>query len=72
MSSTESKRRLGKLPAAIEYCGIGRSSLYELAPQHPGLFVKFKGATLVNFAVLDRILDALPPARIKAPPKKHT
>jgi len=31
--------------------------------------VKFRGATLVDFAKLDEILNALPPPKIKAPPK---
>jgi hypothetical protein len=66
---SESPRpRSGRIPAAIKY-SVGRSSLYEIAAEHEGLFVKFRGATLVDFAKLDEILDALPPAKIKAPPK---
>lgn len=67
---SESPRpRSGRIPAAIKYSGIGRSSLYEIAAEHEGLFVKFRGATLVDFAKLDEILDALPPAKIKTPAK---
>jgi hypothetical protein len=62
--------RTGKIPDAVEYSGIGRSSLYELAPQYEGLFVKFRDSTLVNFEVLDRIIDELPPAKIKAAKKR--
>jgi hypothetical protein len=59
------QRRFGKLPAASEYCGLSRATLYELAPKHPGLFRKSGTATLVDFRILDAILDALPNARIK-------
>jgi hypothetical protein len=59
------QRRFGKLPAASEYCGLSRATLYELAPKHPGLFRKHGTATLVDFAVLDAILDNLPIAEIK-------
>jgi hypothetical protein len=62
--------RTGKIPDAVEYSGIGRSSFYELAPQYEGLFVKFRDSTLVNFEVLDRIIDELPPAKIKAAKKR--
>jgi hypothetical protein len=61
----EIKRRFGTIPTATQYSGIGRSSLYKLAPEYPGLFVKFGGATRVNFAILDKIMDGLPHARIK-------
>ena len=70
MSEELPRPRTGKIRAAVQYSGIGRSSLYELAPQYEGLFLKFKKSTLVNFEVLDRIINALPPAKIKAPPAK--
>jgi hypothetical protein len=57
--------RFGKIPAALSYSGLGRSKLYELAGQHPGLFKKSGATTLVDFEVLDRVLDSLPPAAIK-------
>jgi hypothetical protein len=64
------KRRFGRIPHATQHAGIGRSSLYEIAAEHPGLFVKFKTATLVDLAKLDEILDALPPAKIKGTSKR--
>jgi hypothetical protein len=62
--------RFCRIPAAIEYSGISRSGLYELAPKWPGLFRKNGAATLIDFSVLDSILDALPPAEIEAPPPR--
>jgi hypothetical protein len=59
--------RFGRLPAATAHSGISRSGLYEYAEKWPGLFVKNGKATLVNFDVLDTLLDSLPPATIKAP-----
>jgi hypothetical protein len=58
--------RTGRIPAAIAYSGLSRSTLYELAPQNPGLFLKAGAATLINFDVLDRIIDTFPTADIKA------
>jgi hypothetical protein len=55
-----SRPRMGKLPAAVEYSGRSRSRLYELAAQYPDLFRKDGASTLVDFDVLDRILDAFP------------
>jgi hypothetical protein len=66
-----SRRRFGKLPAATEYSALSRATLYELAPKHPGLFKKNGAATIVDFDILDTILDELPIARIK-PARKHT
>jgi hypothetical protein len=60
-----SRRRFGKIPAATEYSALSRATLYELAPQHPGLFRKNGSATIVDFDILDGILDSLPPAKIK-------
>jgi hypothetical protein len=62
---------MGRLPEATEYSGISRSGLYELAPRFPGLFLKNGAATLIDFSVLDSILDELPRAEIRAPsPRK--
>jgi hypothetical protein len=66
-----SRRRFGKLPAAIEYSALGRARLYELAPKYPGLFRKNGPATIVSFDVLDTILDELPVAKIKPATRKH-
>lgn len=59
--------RFGSIPRAIDYSGRSRSRLYQLAAAHRGLFVKDGKSTLVDFAVLDLILDGLPLAKIKAP-----
>jgi hypothetical protein len=56
--------RFGKIPTANAYSGLGRTSLYELAEQHQGLFKKYGAATLVDFDILDQILDQLPHAVI--------
>jgi hypothetical protein len=63
--------RYQKIARAIDYSGISRSQLYVLAAQHSGLFVKNGDSTLVNFDILDTILDGFPPAEIKpAAPRK--
>jgi hypothetical protein len=59
--------RFGRISIASNYSGISRSRLYELAAVTPGLFRKNASATIVDFDVLDRLLDALPHAEIKAP-----
>jgi hypothetical protein len=66
-SPTAERRRprAGKIRSAVEYSGIGRSRLYELAIKHRGLFRKNGNATIVDFNVLDAIIDALPHAKIK-------
>jgi hypothetical protein len=57
--------RFGRLPAATAYSGISRSSLYIAAGKTPGLFRKNGAAIVVDFDVLDRLLDALPLAKIR-------
>ena len=52
--------RFGRIKTAVAYSGIGRSTLYELREQTPGLFRKNGKATLVDFDILDALLDALP------------
>jgi hypothetical protein len=66
-----SRRRFGKLAAAVEYSALGRSRLYELAPRYPGLFKKNGVAVIVSFDVLDQILDELPIAKIKPATRKN-
>jgi hypothetical protein len=56
--------RLGKIPTASSYSGLGRTTLYGLAEQYQGLFKKYGAATLVDFDILDQILDQLPDAAI--------
>jgi hypothetical protein len=58
-------RRFGTIPCAVDYSGRSRSRLYQLAAIHEGLFRKDGKSTLVDFAILDQILDGLPVARIK-------
>ena len=64
---TPNRPRSGKLRAAMEYSGIGRSSLYILASRHPLLFRKLGASIIVDFDELDRIIETLPSARIKTP-----
>jgi len=63
--SDSARPRMGRIPKAIEYSGISRSGLYELAPKWPGLLRKNGMSTLVDFDVLDLVLDQLPRAEIK-------
>ena len=60
-----SRPRFGKIPTASQYSGHSRSTLYVLAAKNPDLFKKSGRSTLVDFDVLDRLLDQLPPAAIK-------
>ena len=63
--TVELRPRFGKLPRAIKYSGRSRARLYQLAAKYPGLFRKDGASTLIDFDVLDRILDDLPLAKIK-------
>ena len=65
--------RFGTIPQAVDYSARSRSRLYQLAAKHEGLFRKDGKSTIVDFAILDRILDGLPVAKIKdvAPHCKH-
>jgi hypothetical protein len=65
-------QRFGKIHAAIKSRPIGRSSLYELAAEHEGLFLKFGRSTIVDLTKLDSILSELPPAQLKQPKTKRT
>jgi len=60
-------RRFARIREAVTYSGVSRSGLYALAIEHAGLFVKHRTSTLVDLDKLDRLLDALPPAKLKAP-----
>jgi hypothetical protein len=60
--------RFGTIPSAVDYSGRSRSRLYQLAAKHKGLFRKDGKSTIVDFAILDQILDGLPVAKIKAAP----
>jgi hypothetical protein len=65
-TTSEPGPRFGTIWAACKYAGVSRSSIYLEAGRTPGLLKKWKGRTLVDFRILDGILDALPPAAIKA------
>jgi len=65
MSEELTRPRTGKIKAAVAYSGLSRSTLYELAPEYEGLFLKRGKSTLVDFGKLDEILDQLPTANIR-------
>jgi hypothetical protein len=66
ITSTAGPRpRFGTIPSACAYSGRSRSRLYQYAARYEGLFRKDGKSTLVDFAILDRILDGLPVAKIK-------
>jgi hypothetical protein len=58
--------RFGKIPSAVQYSGYGRTTLYAIAAKNPELFRKAGRSTVVDFDVLDQLLDQLPTASIKA------
>ena len=57
-------RRFGKVKDALDYSGISRSRLYQWGARRPDLFRKNGRASIVDFDVLDDLLDGLPPAKI--------
>jgi hypothetical protein len=65
MSMPSTLPRFGTIPRAVDYSGRSRSRLYQLAAKHEGLFRKDGKSTLVDFTILDQILDELPIAKIK-------
>jgi hypothetical protein len=54
--------RFGKVPEAIRYASVCRSRLYQWAgkSENAGLIKKNGAASIVDFDILDRILDDLP------------
>jgi hypothetical protein len=64
-SALRVRPRFGRIPTAVDYSGLGRSKLYIAASEHPELFRKHGSATIVDFDVLDQILDALPTGKMK-------
>jgi hypothetical protein len=52
--------RFGRMGAAVAYSGIGKSRLYEWAQANPTLIRKNGAASLIDFDVLDGLLDSLP------------
>jgi hypothetical protein len=67
LENSGEKRRWGRISQAIDYCGLSRTSLYTMASRNAGLFRKQGSATIVDFNVLDRILDAAPNADVNVP-----
>jgi hypothetical protein len=67
IQSTGLGKRFGRIPEATERSGLSRSSLYKLAATHKGLFKKHGSATIVDFQILDEILEAAPDAQLTAP-----
>jgi hypothetical protein len=59
--------RFGNISRAVDYSARSRATLYIWAAKHPGLFRKSGRSTIVDFAILDGILDTLPVAQIKLP-----
>ena len=62
--------RFGTIPNACAYSGRSRSRLYQYAAKHEGLFRKDGKSVIVDYDILDRILDGLPVAQIKPPLNK--
>jgi hypothetical protein len=48
---------------------FSRSKLYELGAQHPGLFRKLDGITVIDTVMLEKILEASPPLTLQLPPR---
>jgi hypothetical protein len=64
--------RFGRIPTAVAYSGVGRSSLYEMASKVPGLFRKNGAAVLVDLDMLEQLVLAMPVAEINMPSAKAT
>jgi len=59
-SAPSDGRGTGKYRLPFHYSGRSRSKLHQWAAEHEGLFLKDGASTLVDFDVLDRIMDSLP------------
>jgi hypothetical protein len=57
-------KRFGRIPEAVTYGAISRSTLYEWRRERPELFRKNGDSTIVDFDVLDQILDSLRVAKL--------
>jgi hypothetical protein len=66
-SDTPRQPRFVCLNDAVLYSPVGRSTLYTLAGIHPGLFRKHGKKIVVDLDLHDRLMSALPPAKIKQP-----
>jgi hypothetical protein len=61
--------RAGGVEDAVLYCGVSRASIYNAGARHPGLLKKWNGRTIVDFDILDSIIDALPVGPAKPMPR---
>jgi hypothetical protein len=66
MTNLDRRPRFGRFPEAERYAGVSRRRLYQWGHKRPTLFRKNGWATLVDFDVLDEILDELPVAKFKS------
>ena len=70
MSLEQSRQKLrprfGRVHEALTYAAVSRSRLYEWGRQNPKLFRKNGSRSLIDFDLLDTILDELPVAHLKA------
>ena len=57
--------RCGTIGDAVTHTKLSRSRLYELAKRWPGLFKKNGRRTLVDYMILDQVIDSLPVAELK-------
>jgi hypothetical protein len=57
--------RFGRVKDALAYAPVGRSRLYQWGRERPGLFRKNGAASIIDFDVLDQILQNLPVADLK-------
>jgi len=74
MSSTDTpiRPRFMRINPAAAYASRSRGQLYIWAARYPGLMRKDGKTSLVDVARLDKILDALPAAKIKLPAHLRT
>ena len=67
-NSQRLRPRFGRVNEAMAYAAISRSRLYEWGRKQPKLFRKNGSRSLIDFDLLDMILDDLPVAELKAAP----
>jgi hypothetical protein len=60
-----SRPRWGTVKKANAEYSIGKTEIYETAKKHPKLLRKWGNKTLVDFDVLDEIMDKLPVAELR-------
>jgi hypothetical protein len=54
--------RMGRMPTAVAYSGLSKSRIYDKAKRYRGLIRKNGTASIIDFDVLDQVLDDLPVA----------